>query len=181
MKSISIDIETFSSVPLAKAGVYKYAESEDFEILLFGYSVDGREVQVVDLANGEEIPQEILVALTDDTVTKWAFNAMFERVCLSRHLGIRLRPNSWRCSMIWAATLGLPLSLKDVGTVLHLDRQKMEEGKDLIRYFCIPCKATKKATGEGRAIFLRMLPKNGNYSRNTTSGMWKRRWPFKRG
>ena len=135
MKSISIDIETFSSVPLAKAGVYKYAESEDFEILLFGYSVDGGEVQVVNLASGEEIPQEILAALTDETVTKWAFNTMFERVCLSRHLGIRLHPNSWRCSMIWAATLGLPLSLKDVGTVLRLDRQKMEEGKDLIRYF----------------------------------------------
>lgn len=152
MKSISIDIETFSSVPLAKAGVYKYAESEDFEILLFGYSVDGGEVQVVDLANGEEIPKEILAALTDETVTKWAFNAMFERVCLSRHLGIRLHPNSWRCSLIWAATLGLPLSLKDVGTVLRLDRQKMEEGKDLIRYFCIPCKATKSNGGRTRNL-----------------------------
>ena len=106
MKSISIDIETFSSVSLAKAGVYKYAEAEDFEILLFGYSVDGKEVEVVDLANGEDIPKEILAALTDETVTKWAFNAMFERVCLIRHLGIQLRPNSWRCSMIWAARLG---------------------------------------------------------------------------
>ena len=96
MKSISIDVETFSSVPLAKGGVYKYAESEDFEILLFGYSVDGGEVQVVDLANGEEIPKEILAALTDETVTKWAFNAMFERVCLSRHLGIHLKPNACR-------------------------------------------------------------------------------------
>lgn len=152
MKSISIDIETFSSVPLAKAGVYKYAESEDFEILLFGYSVDGKEVQVVDLANGEEIPKEILAALTDETVTKWAFNAMFERVCLIRHLGIQLRPNSWRCSMIWAATLGLPLSLKDVGTVLRLDRQKMEEGKDLVRYFCIPCKETKSNGGRTRNL-----------------------------
>lgn len=152
MKSISIDIETFSSVPLAKAGVYKYAESEDFEILLFGYSVDGGEVQVVNLASGEEIPDEILAALTDETVTKWAFNTMFERVCLSRHLGIRLHPNSWRCSMIWAATLGLPLSLKDVGTVLRLDCQKMEEGKDLIRYFCIPCKATKSNGGRTRNL-----------------------------
>ena len=152
MKSISIDIETFSSVPLAKAGVYKYAESEDFEILLFGYSVDGGEVQVVNLASGEEIPDEILAALTDETVTKWAFNAMFERVCLSRHLGIRLHPNSWRCSMIWAATLGLPLSLKDVGTVLRLDRQKMEEGKDLIRYFCVPCKASKSNGGRTRNL-----------------------------
>ena len=152
MKSISIDIETFSSVPLAKAGVYKYAEAEDFEILLFGYSVDGEDVQVVDLANGEEIPKEILAALTDETVTKWVFNAMFERVCLIRHLGIQLRPNSWRCSMIWAATLGLPLSLKDVGTVLRLDRQKMEEGKDLIRYFCVPCKATKSNGGRTRNL-----------------------------
>ena len=152
MKSISIDIETFSSVALAKAGVYKYAESEDFEILLFGYSVDGGEVQVVNLAGGEEIPDEILAALTDETVTKWAFNTMFERVCLSRHLGIRLHPNSWRCSMIWAATLGLPLSLKDVGTVLRLDCQKMEEGKDLIRYFCIPCKATKSNGGRTRNL-----------------------------
>lgn len=152
MKSFSIDIETFSSVPLAKAGVYKYAEAEDFEILLFGYSVDGEEVQVVDLANGEEIPKEILAALTDETVTKWAFNAMFERVCLSRHLGIHLKPNAWRCSMIWAATLGLPLSLKDVGAVLRLDRQKLEEGKDLIRYFCVPCKATKSNGGRTRNL-----------------------------
>ena len=152
MKSISIDIETFSSVALAKAGVYKYAEAEDFEILLFGYSVDGGEVQVVDLANGDEIPKEILAALTDETVTKWAFNAMFERVCLSRHLGIHLKPNTWRCSMIWAATLGLPLSLKDVGVVLRLDRQKLEEGKDLIRYFCVPCKATKSNGGRTRNL-----------------------------
>ena len=152
MKSISIDIETFSSVPLAKAGVYKYAEAEDFEILLFGYSVDGGEVQVVDLANGEEIPKEILAALTDETVTKWAFNAMFERVCLSRYLGIHLKPNAWRCSMIWAAALGLPLSLKDVGAVLWLDRQKLEEGKDLIRYFCVPCKATRSNGGRTRNL-----------------------------
>ena len=152
MKSISIDIETFSSVPLAKAGVYKYAEAEDFEILLFGYSVDGGEVQVVDLANGEEIPKEILVALTDETVTKWAFNAMFERVCFSRHLGIHLKPDAWRCSMIWAAVLGLPLSLKDVGVVLRLDRQKLEEGKDLIRYFCVPCKASKSNGGRMRNL-----------------------------
>ena len=152
MKSISIDIETFSSVPLAKAGVYKYAESEDFEILLFGYSVDGGEVQVVNLASGEEIPDEILAALTDETVTKWAFNTMFERVCLSRHLGILLCPHSWRCSMIWAATLGLPLSLKEVGAVLRLDRQKMEEGKDLIQYFCVPCKASKSNGGRTRNL-----------------------------
>ena len=152
MKSISIDIETFSSVPLAKAGVYKYAASEDFEVLLFGYAADGGMVHVVDLANGETLPAEILAALTDDRVIKWAFNAMFERVCLSRHLGVRLRPNAWRCSMVWAATLGLPLSLKDVGTVLHLERQKMEEGKALVRYFCTLCKTTKSNGGRARNL-----------------------------
>ncbi len=152
MKSISIDIETFSSVPLAKAGVYKYAASEDFEVLLFGYAADGGTVHVVDLANGETISAEILAALTDDRVIKWAFNAMFERVCLSRYLGVRLRPNAWRCSMVWAATLGLPLSLKDVGAVLRLERQKMEEGKDLVRYFCTPCKATKSNGGRIRNL-----------------------------
>ena len=152
MKSISIDIETFSSVPLAKAGVYKYAASEDFEVLLFGYAADGGTVHVVDLANGETIPAEILAALTDDRVIKWAFNAMFERVCLSRYLGVRLQPNAWRCSMVWAATLGLPLSLKDVGDVLRLERQKMEAGKDLVRYFCTPCKATKSNGGRTRNL-----------------------------
>ena len=180
MKSISIDIETFSSVALAKAGVYKYAEAEDFEILLFGYSVDGGEVQIVDLANGEEIPKEILAALTDEFVRKWTFNAMFERVCLSRHLGIHLKPNAWRCSMIWAATLGLPLSLKDVGAVLRLDRQKLEEGKDLIRYFCVPCKATKSNGGRTRNLPMGASEK-WNCLRHTTNETWKRRWKFKHG
>ena len=147
MKSLSIDIETFSSVNLAKSGVYRYVEAPDFEMLLFGYSADGGEVQVVDLACGEKIPSQILAALTDETVTKWAFNASFERVCLSRYLGLPtgeyLEPASWRCSMVWAATMGLPLSLEGVGSVLKLDKQKLTEGKDLIKFFCHPCAATK--------------------------------------
>ncbi len=144
MKQINIDIETFSSEPLAKCGVYKYAESPDFEILLFGYAVDGGEVQVVDLTAGESIPKEIINALTDDSVIKWAYNAQFERICISRFLGMPtgqyLNPASWHCTMVWAATLGLPLSLDSVGAALKLEKQKLKEGKDLIRYFCTPSK-----------------------------------------
>lgn len=147
MKTLSIDIETYSNANLAKSGVYRYAEATDFEILLFGYSVDGGSVQVVDLACGEKIPPEVIDALTDETVTKWAFNANFERVCLSRFLGLPtgeyLDPVSWKCSMVWAATMGLPLSLEGVGSVLKLDKQKLTEGKDLIKYFCQPCTPTK--------------------------------------
>lgn len=161
IQTMSIDIETFSDVDLGKCGVYRYAESDAFEILLFGYSINGGEVQVIDLTAGEEIPEEILSALTDEAVTKWAFNASFERICLScwlrKHHPERfatysipedtvrnyLDPSAWRCSMIWSAYLGLPLSLAGVGTVLGLEQQKMTEGKDLIRYFCVPCKATK--------------------------------------
>ena len=143
MKKLSIDLETYSSVDLGKSGVYKYAESEDFEILLFAYSIDDGEVKVIDLANGEIIPEEILSALSDENVEKWAFNANFERVCLSRFLGEKLKPQGWHCTMIWSAYLGLPLSLEKVGDVLKLDKQKMNEGKALIRYFSIPCKPTK--------------------------------------
>lgn len=143
MKKLSIDLETYSSVDLGKSGVYKYAESEDFEILLFAYSIDDGEVKVVDLASGEIIPEEILVALSDESIEKWAFNANFERACLSRFLGERLNPKGWYCTMIWSAYLGLPLSLEKVGEVLKLDKQKMNEGKALIRYFSIPCKPTK--------------------------------------
>ena len=156
MRTLSIDIESFSSVNLQKSGVYKYASSDDFEILLFGYSVDGGEVQVVDLALGEEIPQEILDALKDDEVIKWAFNASFERICLSAFLGLPvgeyLNPKSWRCSMIWSATLGLPLSLEGVGAVLGLEKQKLTEGKNLIKYFCVPCAATKANGGRTRNL-----------------------------
>jgi len=147
MKTLSIDIETYSSAPLQKSGVYRYVEADDFEILLFGYSVDSGPVQVVDLACGEHIPKEVLLALEDDEVIKWAFNATFERICLSRFLGYPtgtyLNPESWRCSMIWAATMGLPLSLEGVGAVLGLEKQKLIEGKELIRYFCQPCAPTK--------------------------------------
>lgn len=143
MKKLSIDLETYSSIDLGKSGVYKYAESEDFEILLFAYSVDDGEVKVIDLASGEIIPEEILSALSDKSIEKWAFNANFERVCLSRFLGKRLKPQGWYCTMIWSAYLGLPLSLEKVGEVLKLDKQKMNEGKALIRYFSIPCKPTK--------------------------------------
>lgn len=145
MKTLEIDIETFSSVNLAKSGVYRYVEAEDFEVLLFAYSVDGGQVQVVDLACGEKLPEEIINALTDLNVTKWAFNANFERVCLSRWLGLStgyLDPKSWRCTMVWSAYMGLPLSLEGLGAVLGLEKQKLIEGKDLIRYFCTPCKPT---------------------------------------
>ena len=163
METLSIDIETYSDIPLQKSGVYRYCESPSFEILLFGYSADSGPVQVVDLACGEKIPADVLDALTDDAVTKWAFNASFERVCLSRYLrdlGISLdpfhdkhlltqevarflNPESWRCSMVWAATMGLPLSLEGVGSVLGLEKQKLTEGKELIKFFCQPCAPTK--------------------------------------
>ena len=152
MKSIEIDIESYSDVDLSKCGVYKYSSSPNFEILLFGYSVDGGDVKVIDLACGEKIPAEILAALSDETVTKWAFNAMFERVCLSNYLGEWLEPESWKCSMVWSATLGLPLSLENVGAVLGLEKQKLTEGKDLIRYFCVPCKPTKANGGRMRNL-----------------------------
>jgi len=140
MKTISIDIETYSSVNLTKSGVYKYCEADDFEILLFAYSVDGGEVKVVDLAMGEKIPLPVLNALADENVVKWAFNAQFERICLSKYIGQHMTAKSWRCTMVWAATLGLPLSLEGVGAVLGLEKQKLTEGKDLIRYFCSPGK-----------------------------------------
>ena len=152
MRCISIDIETYSDVDLSKCGVYKYASSPNFEILLFGYSVDGGDVKVADFACGEEIPAEILAALSNESVTKWAFNAMFERVCLSNYLGEWLEPESWKCSMVWSATLGLPLSLENVGAVLGLEKQKLSEGKDLIRYFCVPCKPTKANGGRTRNL-----------------------------
>ncbi|RKI71790.1 hypothetical protein D7V91_00230 [bacterium 1xD42-67] len=144
MKTLSIDIETYSDAPLKKCGVYRYCEDSSFEILLFGYSADGGPVQVVDFTAGGQLPPDVLSALTDPAVTKWAFNAQFERVCLSRWLGMPvgeyLDPTSWRCTMVWSATLGLPLSLEGVGAVLGLEKQKLKEGKDLIRYFCTPAK-----------------------------------------
>lgn len=156
MMALSIDIETYSNVDLAKSGVYRYIESPDFEILLFGYSVDSGDVQVVDLASDEKIPEEIYSALTDPTVTKWAFNAQFERICLSKFLGLPdgqyLDPRSWRCTMIWSAYMGLPLSLEGTGAVLGLEKQKLSEGKDLIRYFCKPCTPTTVNGGRTRNL-----------------------------
>ena len=165
IKNLSIDLETFSSVDLTKCGVYKYAESPDFDILLFAYSADGGPVQVVDVASGEKVPEEVLAALSNEAVEKWAYNAQFERVCLSNWLrrnypqhfssysipednvGNYLSPVGWKCSRIWGAYMGLPLSLKGIGAVLKLDEQKMTEGADLIRYFCQPCRPTKKNGG----------------------------------
>ncbi len=150
MRTLSIDIESYSDVDLSKCGVYKYASSPAFEVLLFGYAVDDGDVRVVDLACGEQIPDEIIFALSDTSVTKWAFNAMFERVCLSNFLGDWLEPEGWHCTMVWAATLGLPLSLESAGAALGLEKQKLTEGKDLIRYFCVPCKPTKANGGRTR-------------------------------
>lgn len=172
MRTLEIDIETFSSVSLQKCGMYKYAESPDFQIILFGYSVDGGEVKVVDFLQGEAIPQEILNALTDDNVVKWAHNSGFERVCLSGYLsnmGVSLdsfhdnhplsgecarflNPSSWRCSMTWAAYLGLSLSLSGVGEILGLEKKKLTEGKELIKYFCQPCAPTKANSGRTRNL-----------------------------
>ncbi len=154
MRNLSIDIETYSSEDISKTGVYRYCEAPDFEILLFGYSADGGPAKVIDLTCGEEIPVYIRDALTDPTVTKWAFNASFERVCLSRYLKLSsdsyLEPCQWRCSMVWSAYLGLPLSLAGVGAVLNLEKQKLEAGRELIKYFCQPCAATKSNGGRTR-------------------------------
>lgn len=170
VKTISIDIETYSDIDLSKCGVYKYSESENFEILLFAYSINHGDVKVIDLALGEKIPIEIITALVDNKIIKWAYNASFERVCLSRYIsryypGIFisysidedtvnefLDPSSWRCSMIWSAYLGLPLSLAGVGSVLGLEEQKLKEGKDLIKYFCVPCNPTKTNGGRTRNL-----------------------------
>lgn len=170
MRNISIDIETYSDVELKKCGVYKYVQSPNFEILLFGYSVDEEAVQLIDLAQGETIPDEIIDALTDKTVTKWAFNSQFKRICLSEYLrryypqkfisysieedttGDYLSPVLWKCTMTWSAYMGLPLSLEGAGKVLGLSEQKLKEGKNLIRYFCVPCKPTKVNGGRTRNL-----------------------------
>lgn len=156
VRNLHIDIETYSSESLVKGGVYRYVEAPDFRILLLGYSFDDEQPKVVDFASGDEIPQELLSALTDPSVIKWAFNAQFERICISRYLGMPtgkyLDPAQWRCSMVWSAYMGLPLSLKGVGTVLGLEKQKLEEGKDLIRYFCVPCSPTKTNGGRTRNL-----------------------------
>ena len=168
--TLSIDIETFSDRDLKKCGVYRYAESPNAELLLFGYSVNNGPVEVIDVVRGEKIPEQILKALTDNSVIKWAYNASFERIFLSVWLkrnypqyfasysipedtvGNYLDPSAWRCSLVWGAYMGLPLSLKGIGAVLKLDEQKMTEGADLIRYFCVPCKPTKSNGGRTRNL-----------------------------
>lgn len=170
IQEMSIDLETYSDVDIKKGGVYKYAESDNFEILLFAVSINNSPVVVYDIACGDVLPEDLINALVDDTVTKWAFNAVFERVCISYWLkkhypskfksysipedtvGNYLNPESWRCTMIWSAYMGLPLSLEGVGSVLGLKDQKMKEGKDLIRYFCVPCKPTKTNGGRTRNL-----------------------------
>ena len=152
MIKLNIDLETYSSVDLAKSGVYHYTEAPDFEILLFSYSVDGGPVQVIDLASGEMLPESIRSAIFDESVTKWAFNAQFERVCLSRYFDRWLKPDSWRCTMAWSAYLGLPLSLEGAALVTGADKQKLTEGKDLIRYFSVPCKPTQANSGRFRNL-----------------------------
>ena len=152
MRTLSIDIETFSKASLPSVGVYRYAADESFEILLFAYAVDGGEVQIVDLARGEQIPGDVLDALEDPGVVKSAFNAAFERVCLSAHLGHRLDPEGWRCSMVWASYAGVPLDLAGVAKALHLETEKMGEGKNLIRYFSLPAKPTKANGGRERNL-----------------------------
>lgn len=146
MKFMSIDIETYSDIDINKAGVYRYVDTDAFKILLFAYSVDGGPVQLIDLTRGDSIPKEIVKALSDKSVTKWAYNANFERVALSRFLGMPtgqyLDPEGWKCSMVWTATLGLPMGLAKVGEVLALDKQKMSEGRGLIYKFCKPDKKT---------------------------------------
>lgn len=157
---LNIDLETFSSTELAKSGVYRYAENPDFEILLFGYSIDCGPVRVVDLASGEKLPDEVVEALLDPGTQKWSFNCLFERTCISRYLrdlgklepNEFLNPDSWYCSMVWSAYLGLPLSLKGVGAVLGLEKQKLSEGHDLIRYFCCPCRPSKTNGGRTRNL-----------------------------
>ena len=159
--NISIDLETFSDVDISKGGVYRYAESDNFEILLFAYAVDGGEVVVVDMAQGDKIPENIINAITDRNITKWAFNSQFERICLSMYFkkhrpelmqGNYLEPEGWKCSMTWCAYMGLPMSLAGAGAVLGLEQQKLTEGKELIRYFCIPCKPTKANGGRIRNL-----------------------------
>lgn len=149
---ISIDIETYSERDLSKSGVHPYSEDPSFEILLFGYSINYGPVQVVDLTKGEKIPEEILKAFDDRNIKKWAYNCMFERVCLSKYVGHVLDPEGWYCTMVWVATLGLPLSLEEAGAALGLEKQKMKEGKELIKYFCVPCKPTKTNGGRTRNL-----------------------------
>lgn len=150
MPILSIDIETYSDVDLAKCGVYAYSDSPNFEILLFAYAFDEEPTRITDLACGEKLPQKVLDALEDPAITKTAFNAQFERTCISRYLGRRLSPNGWQCTAVQSAMLALPLSLDNVGEVLNIQRKKLKEGTDLVRFFSMPCKPTKANGGRTR-------------------------------
>lgn len=152
MKILAVDIETYSSRDLRKTGVFSYTQSTDFEILLFGYAFGDAPIQVIDLAQGEEIPSDVIEALTDSSIIKTAFNAAFERTCIAKHLGKPTPAEEWRCSMVHSLTLGLPGNLAGVAQALRIKEQKMDEGKSLIRYFSIPCKATKANGGRTRNL-----------------------------
>ena len=149
---MAIDIETYSDISLPDCGVHRYVSSERFEILLFAYSIDEGEIRVIDLASGEKMPEMVMDLLMDDSVIKTAFNAAFERTCINRYFGISLPPEVWRCTAVQSAILALPLSLEGVGEALSLDKKKMSEGKELIRFFCMPCKATKANGGRTRNL-----------------------------
>lgn len=184
MQTLSIDLETYSDQPLAKTGVYRYVESPDFEILLFAYSVDGGSVQQIDLACGEKIPPAILAALEDDKVIKWAFNANFERICLSRFLGYPtgdyLKPDSWKCSMVWAAYMGLPLSLEGAGAVLGLENRSCLRAKTSLNISASPVRQPSPMVSVP-ATFPNTLRTSGWRSNDTTSAMWRRRCPSRQG
>lgn len=152
MGTLAIDIETYSDVSLPDCGVHRYAASEQFEILLFAYSLNDKPTRIIDLASGQTMPDEIMECLMDDSVVKTAFNAAFERNCINRFFGLSLKPEGWRCTAVQASMLSLPLSLEGVGEALNLDKKKMSEGKDLIRYFCMPCKPTKANGGRTRNL-----------------------------
>lgn len=197
MKTISIDVESYSGNDLGKCGVYKYVQHPDFDILLFGYAVDGGDVRVVDLASGETLPEEVLAALSDKTVTKWAFNSNFERVCLSEWLrrnhsecfrsysddgdtvGGYLDPHGWKCSMVWSAYMGLPLSLAGAGAVLGLEEQKLKEGKDLISISACRVKQ-QRPMEEGPGTSRNMTGRNGSVSSPIIRGMWRWRCPSRK-
>lgn len=152
MDTLAIDIETYSDVSLSDCGVHRYAASEQFEILLFAYSLNDEPTKIIDLASGEKMPDEIMKLLTDDSVIKTAYNAAFERNCINRYFGLSLKPEGWRCTLVQASMLSLPLSLEGVGEALNLDKKKMSEGKELIRFFCMPCKPTKSNGGRTRNL-----------------------------
>lgn len=152
MALLAIDIETYSDVDLTKSGVYAYCDSPQFEILLFAYAFDDEPTEIIDLACGEQLPKRVLDALEDTAVIKTAFNAAFERTCISKHLGKKLSPASWQCTAVQSAMLALPLSLDGVGEVLDIQRKKLKEGADLVRFFSMPCKATKANGGRTRNL-----------------------------